>query len=65
MGEKTPQKTKPNQKIFTKPIKNNYKKDCENIKEIFQKMKKFKKKQIMLAIEIKISDEVSERKKNM
>ena len=59
--EKKNKKTKPNQKIFTKPIKNNYKKDCENIKEIFLKMKK--KKKIIQAIEIKISDEVSERKK--
>ena len=43
---------KQKQRSITKPIKKNFKKDCDSVTEIFLKMTEFKK-EIMLTIEIK------------
>ena len=53
---------KQKQRIITKPTKKKNKSDCENIIEIFKKMKKTKKG-IMLTTEKSITDADIERRK--
>ena len=55
---------KQKQKIIAMPIKKNYKKDCNSIKEIFLKMKKLRK-EIGLTLEMKICQMKIEEKKRI
>ena len=56
---------KQKQKIFTKPIKKNYKHGCYSVIEMFLKMRKFKKKNVMITVEIKICQTQIQKKKNI